>query len=125
MTGEFHVSPAPPAATGHAPGEGAGRRASRGEQGSSQPVPSPGRSGIGAWMARFIDRAVSAVLIAGVVAYKVTLSPLLGRHCRFQPTCSSYFRAAVEKHGALRGSLRGLARICRCHPWHPGGFDPP
>ena len=71
------------------------------------------------------DRAATALLVGLVVVYKATLSPLLGRHCRFQPTCSSYFRQAVEKHGALRGSLRGIARICRCHPWHRGGYDPP
>lgn len=71
------------------------------------------------------DRAATALLVGLVVLYKATLSPLLGRHCRFQPTCSSYFRQAVEKHGALRGSLRGIARICRCHPWHRGGYDPP
>ncbi len=74
---------------------------------------------------RLCDRAASAVLILGVIAYKCTLSPLLGRHCRFQPTCSSYFRGAVEKYGAVRGMLKGLARIGRCHPWHPGGYDPP
>ncbi|MFZ4636470.1 MAG: membrane protein insertion efficiency factor YidD [Pirellulales bacterium] len=74
---------------------------------------------------RLCDRAATAVLIAGVVAYKHTLSPLLGRHCRFQPTCSTYFREAVEKYGAVRGTAKGLARICRCHPWHPGGYDRP
>jgi putative membrane protein insertion efficiency factor len=74
---------------------------------------------------RVCDRAASAALIALVIVYKFTLSPLLGRHCRFQPTCSAYFRQAVEKHGAVRGSIRGVARICRCHPWHPGGYDPP
>jgi putative membrane protein insertion efficiency factor len=74
---------------------------------------------------RACDRAASAVLIGLVILYKLILSPLLGRHCRFQPTCSSYFRQSVEKHGAIRGSLRGLARIGRCHPWHPGGYDPP
>jgi putative membrane protein insertion efficiency factor len=74
---------------------------------------------------RLCDRAASVVLIAGVVAYKLTLSPLLGRHCRFQPTCSTYFREAVEKYGAVRGAAKGLARIGRCHPWHPGGYDPP
>ena len=71
------------------------------------------------------DRAACAVLRAGVLAYKRLVSPFIGRHCRFEPTCSSYFLQAVEKHGAVRGSLRGLARICRCHPWHPGGYDPP
>ena len=74
---------------------------------------------------RACDRAASAALVGLVLLYKLTLSPLIGQHCRFQPTCSSYFRQAVEKHGAVRGSLRGLARICRCHPWHPGGDDPP
>lgn len=74
---------------------------------------------------RACDRVAAALLIGLVIVYKATLSPLLGRHCRFQPTCSSYFRQAVEKHGALRGSLRGIARICRCHPWHRGGYDPP
>jgi len=74
---------------------------------------------------RACDRAATVGLIALVVLYKLTLSPLLGRHCRFQPTCSSYFRRSVEKYGAFRGSLRGLGRICRCHPWQPGGYDPP
>lgn len=76
-------------------------------------------------VARGCDRVASVVLIAGVIVYKATLSPLLGRHCRFQPTCSSYFREAVEKYGAVRGGLKGLARIGRCHPWGRGGYDPP
>ena len=74
---------------------------------------------------RGIDRIAVGALVALVVVYRHTLSPLLGRHCRFQPTCSVYFREAVEKHGALRGVRMGVARICRCHPWHPGGYDPP
>lgn len=77
------------------------------------------------WVGRGLDRGLAVVLIGGVILYKFTLSPLLGRHCRFEPTCSSYFRAAVEKDGAFRGAWRGLRRICRCHPWHPGGYDPP
>ena len=74
---------------------------------------------------RGCDRVASAGIVAGIVAYKALISPLLGRHCRFQPTCSTYFRRSVERHGGVRGSLRGIARICRCHPWHPGGYDPP
>ncbi len=74
--------------------------------------------------ATILDRGASAVLVGLVIAYKHTLSPLLGRHCRFTPTCSTYFREAVEKHGAVRGAAKGIARICRCHPWHPGGHDP-
>jgi putative membrane protein insertion efficiency factor len=57
--------------------------------------------------------------------YQRLLSPLLGPHCRFTPTCSQYFIESVRKHGALRGSWRGVLRILRCHPFHPGGFDPP
>lgn len=76
-------------------------------------------------LGRACDQAAATVLVGLVIVYKATLSPLLGRHCRFTPTCSAYFRSAVEKHGALRGGLKGLARIGRCHPWHPGGYDPP
>ena len=80
-----------------------------------------------AWRAvcRGCDRLAVAVLVGLVVAYKHTLSPLLGRQCRFTPSCSVYFRQAVERYGAVRGTLKGLARIARCHPWHPGGHDPP
>lgn len=65
------------------------------------------------------------MLIAVVRAYQVLLSPVVGQQCRFQPTCSRYFIGAVQKYGAVRGALKGLARIGRCHPWHPGGYDPP
>jgi putative membrane protein insertion efficiency factor len=64
-------------------------------------------------------------LIGLVRLYQWTLSPLLGRRCRFQPTCSAYFIESVRKYGAVRGAWRGIRRICRCHPWHPGGYDPP
>ena len=68
--------------------------------------------------------AVSA-LLGLVAAYRLLLSPLLGRHCRFEPTCSRYFADAVRKYGAIRGAVKGIGRICRCHPWKPGGHDPP
>lgn len=67
----------------------------------------------------------SRILIGLVRLYQIFLSPLLGRNCRFQPTCSSYFIQAVEKYGPLRGSLRGIWRICRCNPFSAGGEDPP
>lgn len=67
----------------------------------------------------------SAILIGMVRCYQITLSPLLGRNCRFTPSCSNYFIEAVRKYGPLRGTLRGLWRICRCNPFHPGGHDPP
>ena len=67
----------------------------------------------------------SWLLIAAVRLYQVFLSPVLGRQCRFLPTCSHYFLQAVKKYGAVRGACRGVLRICRCHPFHPGGYDPP
>lgn len=72
-----------------------------------------------------IDSAIGLVLIIPVFVYRWTISPMLGHCCRFDPSCSQYFIQAVRKYGAIVGSLKGLARILRCHPWHPGGFDPP
>lgn len=64
-------------------------------------------------------------LIIGLVwLYRGTLGPLLGGQCRYQPTCSQYMIDAVSKYGAVRGSWRGVRRICRCHPWSAGGYDP-
>jgi putative membrane protein insertion efficiency factor len=61
-------------------------------------------------------------------AYQYVLSPVLGAlgaTCRFHPTCSAYAIMSVEKHGVLRGLFRASRRLLRCHPLHPGGFDPP
>jgi uncharacterized protein len=67
---------------------------------------------------------MKAVLLLLIRVYKKTLSPLLGRHCRFLPTCSEYMYAAVERHGVGKGAYLGLRRILRCHPFHAGGHDP-
>ena len=67
----------------------------------------------------------SWTLIAAVRLYQIFLSPLLGRNCRFTPTCSNYFIHAVRKYGPLSGSLRGVWRIIRCNPYNAGGHDPP
>ena len=74
---------------------------------------------------RFIVRLPGLFLIGLVRIYQWTLSPIIGRQCRFQPTCSHYFIGAVEKYGAIRGSLKGIWRICRCIPFGQGGDDPP
>lgn len=67
---------------------------------------------------------MKTVLIALVQAYRYAISPLLGRHCRFEPSCSEYAVGALNQHGALKGAYLSATRLCRCHPWHPGGFDP-
>lgn len=58
-------------------------------------------------------------------AYQVSLSGLIGRQCRYLPTCSAYTDEAVERYGVWAGSWMGAARICRCHPWGGAGYDPP
>lgn len=64
------------------------------------------------------------MLLAALAAYRYLFRPLLGANCRFYPSCSDYASEAIERHGALRGALLALGRVSRCHPWHPGGFDP-
>ncbi|MFJ3057870.1 membrane protein insertion efficiency factor YidD [Herbaspirillum sp. NPDC087042] len=56
-------------------------------------------------------------------AYKLGVSPFLGQNCRFYPSCSDYAAEAVRVHGALKGSWLAGKRLCKCHPWHPGGLD--
>jgi hypothetical protein len=69
---------------------------------------------------------MSARLIAAVLAiYKVAISPYIPRSCRFHPTCSEYAARAVEEHGAIRGLALAARRLLRCHPFNPGGYDPP
>jgi hypothetical protein len=67
---------------------------------------------------------MKTLLIALIKGYQYAISPLLGRSCRFYPSCSDYALEAIRKYGALRGGVLGLKRVLRCHPWHPGGFDP-
>ncbi len=57
-------------------------------------------------------------------AYQKILSPLLGQHCRFYPSCSQYTLEAIQEWGLAKGMFLGAKRICRCHPLNPGGIDP-
>jgi uncharacterized protein len=66
---------------------------------------------------------VRTILAALISVYQKTISPLVGSHCRFYPSCSQYAKDAVLKHGVLRGTRLAIARILRCHPWNPGGVD--
>jgi len=72
-----------------------------------------------------LGSCLAALLIAGVRFYQICLRPILPAVCRFYPSCSEYFILAVRKHGPVRGACKGLGRICRCHPWTAGGYDPP
>lgn len=64
-------------------------------------------------------------LVVGlIVMYQRAISPLLGNVCRYEPSCSEYMRQAVDKYGASRGVWMGTRRLLRCHPFHPGGYDP-
>jgi len=67
---------------------------------------------------------LSRLMIVLITAYRWTLSPMLGNHCRFYPSCSQYAIEAIHRHGAVRGGWLMIRRLSRCHPWHAGGYDP-
>jgi putative membrane protein insertion efficiency factor len=67
---------------------------------------------------------LARLLTAAIVAYRRYLSPALPARCRFYPSCSAYALEAVARHGAVRGSGLAIWRLLRCHPFHPGGYDP-
>jgi uncharacterized protein len=71
-----------------------------------------------------LERVLGVALGAMVRGYQWTVRPLLPPACRFYPTCSEYAEHAIERHGALRGGWLAARRVCRCAPWHPGGYDP-
>ena len=68
--------------------------------------------------------AAAAILLWLIGGYRRFISPMLGARCRFAPSCSAYALEAVREHGALRGTWLAVCRIGRCHPFHPGGYDP-
>jgi putative membrane protein insertion efficiency factor len=70
-----------------------------------------------------LQALVQKVLLAVLRAYQLAISPMLGQNCRFYPTCSNYALQAIREHGACKGSLLAGKRLCKCHPWHPGGVD--
>ena len=71
-----------------------------------------------------IDDIPKRAALAVIRLYQLTLSPFIGRQCRFHPTCSHYAAEAIANFGVVRGSWLALRRLFRCHPFHPGGFDP-
>ena len=67
---------------------------------------------------------MKALLLLMLRGYQYAIRPMLGTNCRFYPSCSDYAREAIERHGAFKGAWLALRRVARCHPYHPGGFDP-
>jgi hypothetical protein len=74
---------------------------------------------------RKLGNLPASLIIGAVRGYQMTLSPIIGRQCRFHPTCSNYMILAVRKHGVVIGVCKGIWRICRCHPFNAGGIDYP
>jgi putative membrane protein insertion efficiency factor len=67
---------------------------------------------------------MKTILIFLIKAYRKLISPLFPPTCRFYPTCSAYFVQALERHGFFKGGFLGVKRLLKCHPFHPGGYDP-
>lgn len=67
---------------------------------------------------------MKTLLLWLVRLYQLAISPLFAPSCRFYPTCSNYAMDAIREHGALKGAMLAAVRLAKCHPWHPGGFDP-
>ncbi len=73
---------------------------------------------------KILSNLVKTILLAVIHVYRIAISPLLPRSCRFYPTCSSYAVEAIKRYGPGKGSLLAAKRILRCHPYNPGGYDP-
>jgi len=71
-----------------------------------------------------VNRLLSVLIIWIIKVYQTVISPALPKSCRFYPTCSQYTVQALVKYGVLKGLSMGIKRISRCHPFHPGGYDP-
>ncbi|RNC28954.1 MAG: putative membrane protein insertion efficiency factor [Candidatus Dichloromethanomonas elyunquensis] len=74
-------------------------------------------------MVKILD-VIQKILIGLIVFYQRFISPLKPRSCRFYPTCSEYAAEAIKKYGILRGTGKAIVRVSKCHPYHPGGYDP-
>lgn len=72
----------------------------------------------------YLNKIIKFIFILPIRIYQVAISPMLGKNCRFKPTCSHYMVSAIEEWGVLKGIWLGLKRIGKCHPWGPHGYDP-
>jgi putative membrane protein insertion efficiency factor len=73
---------------------------------------------------KIIAEIINNFMILIIKFYKTAISPYLGNNCRFHPTCSAYALEALKAHGPLKGFWLGAKRVAKCHPFHPGGYDP-
>ena len=73
---------------------------------------------------QYISKALRITLVSAIRLYQSCISPLLGARCRFHPGCSTYARNAIEQHGVVKGCWLAFKRLLKCHPLHPGGYDP-
>ncbi len=80
-------------------------------------------SAVRGFLAATVGRVVRLLLTVLIVGYRRLISPMLGQRCRFYPSCSAYALEAIQVHGAAKGTVLATARVCRCHPWNPGGVD--
>ncbi|WP_181950128.1 membrane protein insertion efficiency factor YidD [Moorella stamsii] len=71
-----------------------------------------------------MTQVIKRSIILFIRLYQLFISPILGKNCRFYPTCSQYTLEAIGRYGVFRGSILAVKRLGRCHPWHPGGYDP-
>lgn len=87
---------------------------------------SPKRSGSSLGLTeRAPEKSVAVIALRGLLrGYRLLVSPLLPRACRFHPSCSQFALDALSEHGAVDGARLVVARVARCHPWNPGGYDP-
>lgn len=69
-------------------------------------------------------RRLRIIPVALIDLYRIGISPFFGPACRFHPTCSAYARLAIVRYGVVRGTMKALVRVSKCHPFHPGGYDP-
>ncbi len=76
-------------------------------------------------LGRFLSRALGALFLALIGLYRLILAPFLGGRCRFEPSCSVYAAECIRIYGPLSGAWRAIRRVGKCHPFHPGGYDPP
>ena len=75
-------------------------------------------------MKRMVERLAGGLMRGLILGWRYGISPVIGPRCRFHPSCSDYGLQALTQHGPWRGGALTLRRVCRCHPWNAGGFDP-